>query len=139
MKESVKRIPLAPLGLWALKALMMMLPPWELNSFIIILTIYIITFIKSIHCFENELCQVFEQLKLGGQEGVRGQEDVLYVDGDVVDDDGCDGEVSAGVVMNRQEVCCRRWIGAQVDKDDESQIINSLLGFMNHLSIFDCL
>ena len=56
MKESVKRIPLAPLGLWALKALMMMLPPWELNSFIIILIIYIITFIKSIHCFENELC-----------------------------------------------------------------------------------
>ena len=66
-----------------------------------------------------KLCQVFEQLKLGGQEGVRGQEDVLHVDGDVVDDDGCDGEVSAGVVMNRLEVCCRRWIGAQVHKDDE--------------------
>ena len=44
----------------------------------------------------------------------------MYVDGDVVDDDGCDGEVSAGVVMNRLEVCCRRWIGAQVHKDDES-------------------
>ena len=59
-----------------------------------------------------KLCQVFEQFKLGGQEGVRGQEDVLVVDGDVVDDDGCDGEVSAGVAGG-----CRRWSGAQVDKD----------------------
>ena len=65
--------------------------------------------------------------------------------GDVVDDDGCDSEMSAGFVMgerwrdNRQEGCYWRWTGEQVDQDDKSQIINSLLGFMNHLSKFDCL